>query len=132
MNGNKRSQVIRALTLFVLVLGLFFTPAPPAYAATLTVNSLSDTNGACTVSNCTLREAINAANATSAADLIRFSVNGTINLGSVLPAITAAGGDLTIDGVGRSVEISGQDLHRVFYVQSGAELTLHNLAIRTG
>jgi CSLREA domain-containing protein len=133
MNGNKRNQAIRALTLLILVLGLSLTSAPPAHAATLTVNSLNDTNdGACTASNCTLREAINAANATSTDDLIQFSLNGTINLGSVLPAITAVGGALTVDGDGHSLTISGQGLHRVFYVQSGAELTLLNLEIRDG
>ena len=133
MNDHKRSQAIRALSLFVLVFGLSLAPASSAHAATLTVNSLNDTDdGHCTVSNCTLREAINAANAASAADLIRFSINGTINLGSVLPAITSAGGDLTVDGAGHSLTISGQDAHRVFYVQSGADLTLQNLEIHDG
>lgn len=75
-------------------------------AATFTVNSLADgDDGICDVVSCTLREAINAANAAGGADTINFSVSGTINVGATLggtagtplPAIT---GQTTVDGGG--------------------------------
>ena len=54
-------------------------------AATFTVNSLADgDDGICDVVSCTLREAINAANAAGGADTINFSVSGTINVGATL------------------------------------------------
>jgi CSLREA domain-containing protein len=77
--------------------------ASPAWAATYTVNSNADTNdGACTTGSggCTLREAINAANASSGvADTIDFDLgsSATITLSSTLPTITDSAG-VTIDG----------------------------------
>jgi len=73
---------------------------PAAQAATFTVNSTADTDdGLCNVANCTLREAINAANGAAGADKITFNIAGggvkTINLQSGLPTIT---GVLAIDG----------------------------------
>ncbi len=67
-----------------------------------TVNSSADTNdGACNATNCTLREAINAANSSSGADIIQFAISGTpgvaqtISPTSPLPIISEA---VTIDG----------------------------------
>jgi CSLREA domain-containing protein len=63
-------------------------------AATLTVNSTADTDdGVCSVANCTLREAIQAANINPGADTIVFDLDtpltqSTINLTSALPSIT--------------------------------------------
>ncbi len=78
------------------------------------------------------REAINAANSTAAADTINFKVNGTITLGSSLPAPTSAGGALIIDGSGKTVAISGGGLYRVLYIASGVNATLKHLTIRDG
>ena len=73
---------------------------PTAPATTLTVNSNADTNdGACNATpDCTLREAINAANASLGADTISFSISGvkTITPLSPLPTITDP---VTIDGM---------------------------------
>ena len=60
---------------------------------TFTVNSTADTDdGACTTSNCTLREAINAANAHAGTDTISFAIPGsgihTIQPSSQLPTIS--------------------------------------------
>ncbi len=66
--------------------------------ATFTVNQVSDTDdGSCTVAHCTLREAINAANANPAtADTIQFTVGTTAILPTTsLPVIT---GPVVIDG----------------------------------
>ena len=78
---------ILKLTLFsvVLVLGV-----GTAQAASFTVNSTADPgDGICDASECTLREAITAANANPGADTIVFlGVTGTINLTGPLPEIT--------------------------------------------
>jgi CSLREA domain-containing protein len=71
-----------------------------AAAATFTVNSKEDTNdGICDLTNCTLREAIIAANANSGLDLINFNIAQggpqTITPLTALPTIT---GPVTIDG----------------------------------
>ena len=78
----------RGLLLFAF-LAVF---APAARAATYTVNSTADTDdGVCNSANCTLREAINAANANPGTDTIRFVIGTgpkSITLLSVLPTIT--------------------------------------------
>src|SRR2546426_6640273 len=70
---------------------------PTALAATFTVNTADDhDDGVCNAADCTLREAINAANA---GDTISFNIPGsgvhTINLTSGLPILNKT---VTIDG----------------------------------
>ena len=69
---------------------------PPGYVVN-TVNDVDD--GTCNATHCSMREAIEAANAHAGADDINFSISGTpphvIVLGSELPAITES---VTIDG----------------------------------
>ena len=49
----------------------------PAYAVTFEVNSTNDNNdGFCNVTHCSFREAVIAANGTSARDLISFEIPG--------------------------------------------------------
>ena len=82
--------MLRRLAL-ALVLGVLGGTAA-AGGATFTVNSTADTDdGVCNASNCTLREAIEAANAAPGADVIHFSIGSgakTIALLSPLPTIT--------------------------------------------
>jgi CSLREA domain-containing protein len=134
----------RALTGFVfclaaLSLGSFAFIASATPPTVITVNSLSDTS-AVGDGLCSLREAINNANANSdttagdcvvgtGEDLITFSVSGTITLGSTLPAIDDY---LTIDGQAQSVTVSGNNSVRVMVVNSGKTLTLRNLTIANG
>lgn len=66
---------------------------PTVHAASFTVNTADDhDDGNCNVADCSLREAINAANADSVLDTISFNISGggvrTINLTSGLPSIT--------------------------------------------
>ncbi|MDW8240859.1 MAG: choice-of-anchor Q domain-containing protein, partial [Acidobacteriota bacterium] len=125
----------RATAVVLLIWLLPIPPMPVVHAATFTVNTLDDTNdGSCNATHCSLREAINAANGTSADDTITFSVSGTITLSSTLPNIVSAGtaGKLTIDGVGRSITVSGNNSVRVFFVNSDADLTLKNLTVANG
>jgi CSLREA domain-containing protein len=98
--------------------------AGSAQAATITVNSTGDTAAA--DAQCTLREAITAAEsdaatggcaAGSGADTISFSVTGTITVGSPLPTVTK---DLTIDGPGAgNLTIGGGGSSRILTLNAG-------------
>ena len=110
--------------------------------ATFTVNvsyddDVPNVDGICNESECTLREAIHAANNTAGNDTIVFAstVTGTINLRKLLPNLTT---NITIIGPGPAVlAISGQrpgsTLHvgRVFYVGDGTT-HISRLTIRDG
>lgn len=87
---------------------------------TFTVNRADDSSdGSCTVSDCSLRDAILAANATPARDTIAFELDPaqtTIVLSSTLPVVTAP---LLIDGSTQPdyrdaplIEVSGRNLAR--------------------
>jgi CSLREA domain-containing protein len=95
--GQRGVRFIVGCGLLPLALGLEAIGAPPAHAAvTYTVTSATDTDdGSCDAENCTLREAINAANANAGSDTIEFGLGSgvpTIAVGSAglgaLPAIT--------------------------------------------
>ena len=97
---TRRTLASGLAMMFVLLLfGVLL--ATPAHAATFTVNSTNDPgDGTCNATECTLREAINAANSTKRADTITFNIPGNgphnISLGSLgLPTITKP---VTIDG----------------------------------
>jgi CSLREA domain-containing protein len=108
---------------------------------TITVNSKGDGTQ---TGNCTLREAITAANTNAQVDgcaagsatqrdeiLFSLGQEATIVLGSQLPTITDAKG-LNINGVRAKITVSGNDTVRVFEVGSGAKLTLKNLTVADG
>ena len=115
-------------------------------AATYTVTKTADTNGTCVSGNCSLREAIAAANSTTANDTINFNIptsdsgcSGgvcTITLSSSLGQLTinSGSGTLTITNAGgtQRIEISGNNATRVFQVNSGANLTINNVTVRNG
>ena len=96
-----RRVVIVGLTAGIILCSRITQPAPdkihaaPVFAS-FTVNSLLDTpdinpgDGVCATGAavCTLRAAIQEANALAGADVITFSVVGTITIATVLPAIT--------------------------------------------
>ena len=83
-----------------------------AHGATLTVTSLADSGVG------SLRDAIMASNASvGVADTIRFSVSGTITLASRLPGIAD---DVTIDGTGNDITVSGNKAVQVMSVGAGA------------
>ena len=122
------------------------TATPTAVATpvpfNIVVNSLLDPTATSGNGFCTLREAINNANAeadTSGGDcaagtgndLITFSVVGTINISSqgTLPAIVNT---LTIAVTHPNITIDGGNLVGVMAVNTGAVLTLKNLTIAHG
>jgi len=87
----------------LLFITIILACAASASATTFVVNSLVDPGvGTCDVAECTLREAMNAANANPGADTITFSVSGTIYLDTgsftLFPIVTS---DMTIDAAGR-------------------------------
>jgi CSLREA domain-containing protein len=121
-----------------------------------TVNTTDDhDDGSCSVEDCTLREAINAANATPNADVITFALPGrspyTITLNSALPEVQsdvflkgfATPATLTIQrnsaaadfrlftiGAGRTVSMEGFTLSGGKADSGGAILNNGNLAMR--
>ena len=89
-----------ALGLLVVVVAGLLIAAKPAHADTFTVTNTADPgDGFCNAQGCTVREAIEGANARSGADTIKFNISGagvkTIAPESELPDIT---GPVVIDG----------------------------------
>jgi CSLREA domain-containing protein len=109
-----------------------------ANTTTYTVDTTQDTSGN---NDCSLRDAINAANGTptlgsscttagSGNDTIQFSITGTIKLADPLPEITDA--RLTINGpAAPGITIDGQN-NGIMSVASVATLNLRNLTIAHG
>ncbi len=115
--------------------GALLASVPFAFAASgftpLVVNSTADTDGTVCGSTCTLRQAIQAANADPAANTIVFAVDGTIQLqGAPLPAIS--GGNLNLDGTGRSVTIDARQVGVAFVVNIGSDFLLNGLSVISG
>ena len=105
-------------------------PTRAADAATVTVKSRVDdgtTNSAnCPGAGCRLRDAIAAA---SSGDTINFDGDYTITL--TTDQLTIAK-NVTIDGAGYSVIVSGGNNFRVLYINSGVTATLNHLTITNG
>lgn len=121
---------------FLLALG-----ASAAEAAYFTVTKTQDTaDGACTAGDCSLREAVIAANATPAEDTI-YVPAGTYTLSiEGIQEDAAATGDLDVTasvrilGAGRGETIlDGGQIDRVLHFRSiGARLELRHLTVRGG
>ncbi len=126
------TRLVRVLIILSLLL-LTLIPQKSAYAASFVVENLADTGGtpaSCGVGNgCTLRQAINLANASAGTDTIAFSLSGTITLTSTLPTISTT---MTLDGSGQSVTVSGASSYRVLDVASTGNLSMYYLTIANG
>src|SRR5260370_36675598 len=120
---------------------VFFAPNLRATSNIITVNNTTDPASTSGNGFCTLREAIDNANAASdtwggdctagtGTDTINFSVSGTIALvQGTLPSIANA---LTIDGTGETITVDGASSFRVLSVSAGATLNLNDLTISHG
>jgi CSLREA domain-containing protein len=110
----------------------FQQPEQPQSGPTFIVTTTDDhDNGICGPVDCTLREAINAANAGSGGVTITFAsaVVGTITLGNALPVITT---NVNIQGPGaRVLAISGNGANAVFSFTSGTS-TVSRLSVNNG
>ncbi|MBE2201577.1 MAG: CSLREA domain-containing protein [Anaerolinea sp.] len=148
------TQLYRRMVWIVILLAaaVLFAPPRPAHAATFTVNSTADAvdanpgNGVCATAGgvCTLRAAIQEANALAGADTIVFAVDGTFTLTLTGSGEDAAAtgdlditGDLTIIGNGQALTIIDGNLSdRVFEARPIADTTLtvnmSNLTIQRG
>src|SRR5438034_11189567 len=100
---------MRVALVFVLVL---LGAASDAVATDFTVTKTADTNDGVCNADCSLREAIAAANALAGADRVILGTGQTYNLSLGALAVTDA---LTIDGHGST--INGQGLGRVLNIQ---------------
>src|SRR6266404_489966 len=112
-----------------------------ARAATFVVTTTADgNNGACTVSLCTLRDAVIAANASPGSSItLPSNANPyTLTLTGVNEQAAATGdldvtANLTINGGGAATTIiDGNATDRVFEVIGAVSLTLNNLTVRNG
>jgi CSLREA domain-containing protein len=140
------AMVATALLAVVLLMS-HFSPASAIGTTAVpgTTNIVNtDQDESNTDGDCSLREAITAANtnlgvdgcaagSATQRDAIHFSLGkrATITLGSTLPNITDASG-LNINGQRAKITVSGNDSVRVFEVSSGAKLTLANLTVADG
>jgi CSLREA domain-containing protein len=139
-----KNRIFNIFTLFALLLSLAGSAASvsPAYATGIVVNTAVDENN--TGSDCSLREAITAANTDSAFggcpagsgdDAITFAGNYTITLSSQLPVITTV---ISITGNGAANSIiqananPGVATYRIFEINFPGELTLNSLTVRHG
>lgn len=122
MKKTKISFTTIKLTLLAVFASLVLTAS--AQAATYTVTKTADTNDGVCNTDCSLREAIAAANATGANDTVEFdaAVFGTpqtITLGGT-ELLIANNGTLAINGPGASqLTVSGNNASRVFLIGGG-------------
>lgn len=116
-----------------------YSAVPLATAATFSVTKTTDTaDGQCNA-DCSLREAIIAANATAESDTIALSPGNYLLTIAGQGENAAKTGDLDItngveiqgSGPEKSV-INGNQLDRVFHVQNNAAVVLNNLIIKNG
>ncbi|MFN8151088.1 MAG: choice-of-anchor Q domain-containing protein [Solirubrobacterales bacterium] len=130
-------RIPRYLVASALAFVAFLVVPEIASATAIHVSSFTDPGA-----GCTLRNAITAANTTSAAgacpagqaaptvDTIDFTGTGVISLGSSLPAIT---GPVTITGPGvAQLTVSGVTSYQPFKINSGAVVTLSGMTIANG
>ena len=93
----------------------------------LTVNSSADTGGNTCGGTCTLRQAINQANASGGDITIDSSLSGaTLTLTGILPEIE---GSINVSGPTGGFTINGQNKYQAFWVDGGASLSLSNITI---
>lgn len=149
---TKQTQLIRLFsktTLFqtvgIFLLGLMalnLVSVRPVYAASFIVTKTADTNDGVCDADCSLREAIGAANASPGADTITFApaLNGSpipLSIPGADENANATGdlditGDLTITGNGEAATlIDGNALDRVFHIVSGG-VTFNDLTVQNG
>ncbi|MDQ4121886.1 MAG: CSLREA domain-containing protein [Acidobacteriota bacterium] len=129
------------VTSFITICACLFLVVPSAQAVTFTVTKTADTDdGVCAAGDCSLREAIFAANDLSGPDTIEFkaSVFGAPNpvqqiiLSVNLPELSIED-DLTIFGPGpKQLLINGNADDRVFSISSGKTVSIRDLSIING
>ena len=125
------------LVLAIATVVAVLTQGAGATPTTYTVTKTTDTaDGSCSIADCSLREAIIAANANSGADTINLPGGTIVFQIAGTGEDAAATGDLditddvTINGAGTTVD--AEDLDRVFQIMPGVEATVSGLTARDG
>jgi CSLREA domain-containing protein len=125
--------------LSVIVAVLLFSLSSLAQAAIFVVTKTADTNDGTCDSDCSLREAIIAANANAGADVITLPAGHyTLTIAGTNEDAGATGdldivGDLTINGAGASTTIvDGGGIDRVFHIVSAFTVIFNDLQIFNG
>jgi CSLREA domain-containing protein len=120
----KRLFTILGLLAFALTAQLLFL-APPALAQGPVVNTAADKDDGECVTDCSLREAITVA---ASGETITFAGDYTITLTDTL----VISNNLTIDGGGHAITVSGNNAVRVFRVIANSLVTLDTLTVTHG
>jgi CSLREA domain-containing protein len=131
--GLKRRVFMKKIQAFIFgIFTILFICATTANAATWTVTKAANSNdGACNA-DCSLREAVAAADSGDTVVFDSNLVGQTITLGGSHIVITKR---ITIDGYLNNPNvafISGSNTSRIFHIQSGAGLTLKNMTLVQG
>lgn len=133
MSSSRFSSLLGALTLGVV--SLLSTLSSPVQAAQYVVTNFNDTDDTCTAQNCSLREAIKAANASPDDDEVVISpsiLNPYAQIGLVGPPIAiAAAGKLSVVADSR-VLVYVQGGKRLFSVASGSDIAFTNFGFQGG
>ena len=145
MNRNSPGAIsVRAFGLFFIaamgVCLVWILLAPPrASAATFTVTKTADTNDGVCGGDCSLREAVIAANSIPGADVITLPSGTYILTISGTNEDNAATGDLdikdnlTLSGAGANMTIiNGGGIDRVFQISSNVIVSISNLTVSGG
>lgn len=125
---------LKTLKIFLLLM-VVSNPWAPLHAATFTVNTIADTTDGVCDANCTLREALNAANTAVGADTIIFAagLTGLIKLTSALPDLSD---NITIQGPGANQLRVGKGsisaYYRIFTMLPGIAVKISNFGIMNG
>jgi hypothetical protein len=133
---------VGAIVALMLALLVGALRASPAQAETFTVNNLANPgSGGCNATECTLQEAVQAADANGQSDTINFAaglkgeipVSNSFGQGGFSIFDDVPGLDLTINGPGAGVvALNGSNQARLFGIASGANATIKGLTIKNG
>ena len=120
----------------MLLIAIVFSGTILSNSATFTVTKTADTNDGVCNADCSLREAITAANAVTSDDVIEFDKN-VFGIARVI-TLTDGGfnissnGSLTINGTNANLlSISGNNQRGIFYI-GGANVTISGITIMNG
>jgi len=114
----------------LLILLIVLLPADP-FATTFPVTKTADTNGSCTSGNCSLREAIDAANTNPGADDVPVPAGlYLLTLGqlTITDDVSIAGADEATTIIDGNVNLPG----RVFEIQSDTVVEISSVTIQNG
>lgn len=128
-------QLLSVIATLFLLLAVINTSK--SQAATFTVNKTSDTNDSACNTDCSLREAIAAANSAPTDDIINFDSSFSGNAQTIIltgnELTISHAGNLTINGTGADLlTVSGNNASRVFLIASRANVTINGITITNG